>query len=120
MVFLVALHVIATAFYLYWFYWWLDTVMHLLGGLWTALFVIWLFGRCDFFTKLSFEKRFFFILICVFFVAVSWEVFELILENVDPSMGLIYWLDTFGDVTAGLLGGSLAAVLNFDIKKPSF
>lgn len=89
--------------------------MHLLGGFWTALAAVWLFQRSDFFVDLTFGRKFFIILSSVLLVAVLWELFELFLGNVDPSMGSVYWIDTAGDIVAGLLGGSFAVVFRPDI-----
>ncbi len=80
--------------------------MHLLGGFWVATLIMWILRRHS--SLASYKKRFLTVFFCVMAVAVLWELFEFYIGNVDPSMGRIYWMDTFGDVTAGLLGGTLA------------
>ena len=109
------LHAVSLSLYLYWFYWWLDTVMHLLGGAWVALATVWFFRYFDFYKKLSFDRRIIFISLCVLAVAILWELFEFFVGHVDPSIGRDYWIDTSIDVIAGVLGGLLIAIFSFEI-----
>lgn len=60
------------------------------------------------FKRISIDRFFFYFLFPVLFMAVIWELFEIYIGYVDPSIGAAYWLGTFTDVTATLLGGSIA------------
>jgi hypothetical protein len=116
--FLLVMHIFASFFYLYWEFWWLDIVMHILGGFLTVLVIVWITERTTFYKKLSFNKKFFFVLFWLFLVTVCWEFFEYFIENVNPSIGYAYWDDTLSDTVAGLLGGSLSFIfVYFYIKK---
>ena len=101
------LHVLGTLFYLYWFYSWFDTVMHLIGGLWVGAVVVWAVHRYPSFSP---ERTFFSALVVTFCVSVLWELFEIHVGYVDPSRGSAYWIDTFSDITAGTLGGACAGL----------
>ena len=103
-------HGIATEFYLYWTFPWLDMPMHFLGGLWVGLSAIWYIyfsGYTKMDTKLTRKARIFSIsLATVIVVGVLWEVFEiysgvLLIEKnygLDTSVDLL--MDTIGGVTA--------------------
>ena len=43
LVVIATLHILALEFSLYWLYPWFDIMVHFLGGLFTALFALWLF-----------------------------------------------------------------------------
>ncbi len=118
LIFLLAMHIFASFFYLYWEFWWLDIVMHILGGFLTVLIIVGIAEKINIYKKLSINKKFFFVLFWLFLVTVSWEFFEFFIENVNPSIGYAYWNDTLSDMVAGLLGGSLAFIfVYFYIKK---
>ena len=115
LMFISILHVVSMSLYLYWFYWWLDTVMHLLGGAWVALATVWFFRYFVFYKKLSFNGRVLFIFLCVLSTTLLWELFELVVGYVDPSIGRDYWMGTFIDIVAGVLGGLLVATFSSDV-----
>lgn len=119
LVFIAVLHFVSVNLYLYWFYWWLDTVMHLLGGAWAALAVLWFFNYFSFYKKLSLNRRIFFVFFFVLHVVFLWELLELGVGYVDPSIGRDYWIGTFVDVIAGALGGLLVIIFSFDIDSVS-
>lgn len=65
------LHVTALSRDLYWYYPWLDTVSHFLGGAWVAMVLWWACGRLC-----AMKPREFTIIILAIAVGVGWEVFE--------------------------------------------
>ncbi|MGM0629114.1 MAG: hypothetical protein ACQESA_01695 [Patescibacteria group bacterium] len=111
--FLIVFHLLAIFFYLYWFYWWLDTLMHFLGGFTFGLLAMWFDRKLLPYREIYFEESFFRVFIAVLTVAVFWEVFEFIIGYTDPSLGGLFWAGTFADITAGLLGGSLSVITLF-------
>ncbi len=115
LIFILLLHLISINFYLYWHYWWFDIVMHLLGGMWAALVTIWFFNSFSFYKDLSFRQRIIFILACVLSIAILWEIFEIIIGYVNPSIGFEYYIDTVFDILFGVLGGFFIAIFSSDI-----
>lgn len=100
------LHITAIVFYLYWIFWWYDMFVHFLGGIFIALFVLWI----QFFSgyvsvPVSFSARhaFFFTLFWLFAIGIGWEVFERLVGHTWSIEG--YWLDTSIDVALGIIGG---------------
>lgn len=91
-------HAIATELYLYWSIWWMDIVMHFLGG-------IWLVSTWRALTDLDHiaEKRWTlkFILPILFGVMIVWEIFGIYVEQ---GFKQGYVTDTAGDFVCGILG----------------
>lgn len=114
---LLTMHFFASVFYLYWEFWWLDIVMHILGGFLVVSLIITFSKIITFYNHLSFNKKFFFVFFWLFLVTISWEFFEFFIENVDPTIGSAYWIDTFSDIVAGLLGGVLAFIFVYTLWK---
>lgn len=108
--FLLFLHFIALSFYLYWFYWWLDLVMHFLGGFWVGLLLIWIFSYFRFFRPVSLKLKILNIMLFVILISILWEIFEFLIGHVDPSIGREYQMDTITDLVAGMLGGITVSV----------
>lgn len=91
------------------FYWyssivWFDMLMHFLGGVWVAFILLWVFPIKSL-SKNYFLKLFFGIL----FVGISWEVFEIIFNNI-ISENLFDIADTMSDLFFDMLGGTLASL----------
>ncbi|MFP4022637.1 MAG: hypothetical protein ACLFNR_01185 [Candidatus Paceibacterota bacterium] len=111
---LVILHIFAIEFYLYWFYWWLDILFHLLGGSFVGLAAIWFLKSFFSSFRSTLEERPTAVVFgSVFVIAILWEVFEHQIGCVDPAIGKDYWLDTFTDVIATMLGGALSLIVSF-------
>ena len=92
---------LANKFYWYFSIWYLDMIMHFLGGLWVGLVSIYLF---------SFNKNFFWafkILGIVFFIGLGWELFEIIVNDVITKNPLNF-LDISSDIFFDLAGGAMA------------
>lgn len=89
------LHTQAILHFLYWFYDWFDILMHFLGGLAIAVFLIGFFVT---------ERRA--LLIGGFFaLVIGWEIFEYLFGLPRESA---YVLDTIIDLVMDTLGGALA------------
>ena len=102
---------IANIFHLYWSIYEFDSIVHFFGGAALSLFFSWFYFFSGFFNppKRNLAK---FLLVSIFgamFVAVSWEVYELLLgEAVVQKSEYLY--DTMMDLVMSFLG-ALAACL---------
>ncbi len=103
------LHFISIQFYFYWTIWWIDNVMHFLGGL-TIGFVTFLFFRLRYSLGLNANLKSLFIIVipAVIIVGIGWEVFELFSGTTFPSDGESYWQDTTYDLIDDTLGAIVA------------
>ena len=93
---------LALKFYWYYTIWYSDMVMHFLGGFWLGLVVVYI----DSPKKLSLTSVFR-ILIFVFLIGLSWEVFEIFTYNNITNIPLNI-LDTSSDILFDLAGGLYA------------
>ncbi|MFZ2072529.1 MAG: hypothetical protein WA101_03710 [Minisyncoccia bacterium] len=99
-----ALNYIAMKFYWYSSIWWFDMPMHLLGGFWVGLAVIYLLSLKEF--NLSFILK---VLIGVLFIGFFWEIFEILVDK-NISQNPFNTLDTVSDMFFDLAGGGLSIV----------
>lgn len=105
-----ALHYMANAYYLYWEWWWMDIVMHFLGGLFIASFVLWWIRYEVPISIRAKVPRFLVAFVAIIIVGTAWEVFEFVVE----AHGAInYVLDTGLDLLMDIVG-MLAAYLIFN------
>lgn len=99
-----AVHYLATVASLYWYYPWLDIVMHLWGGILVALGVVVLASFKSARIKPTLQ-----ITLSVLFVAmVSWEIFERMVGLYSQDT---YIFDVSKDIFFGLLGGLIGYLL---------
>lgn len=91
-------------FYWYSSIWWFDMPMHLLGGFWVGLAVIYLLSLKEF--NLSFILK---VLIGVLFIGFFWEIFEILVDK-NISQNPFNTLDTVSDMFFDLAGGGLSIV----------
>ena len=69
---------LADKLYLYWTIWWMDMLVHFLGGLSIVFFVFWVYSKYKNLNNYSNKKVLFIIAIFfAFVVGVFWEIFEL-------------------------------------------
>jgi hypothetical protein len=96
-------HVIATSFYLYWTYLWLDNPMHALGGAVVALGFLVCFES---YARGDFWRGLFATLTAVMLVGALWEVFEYVTMIAGPEPGYVgdTILDLIMDFTGACLG----------------
>ncbi len=90
------LHITGLYYYLQWYYWWYDLVLHFLGGLWVALAITWLW------LALSRKVRIVPILLAVLVVGGAWELFEYVIGSLREGN---YFFDTSLDMLMDALGG---------------
>lgn len=107
-VLLAAIHFLALAFFWYWTYWWLDILMHFLGGLLVGFAVLWFFfSPSRHAMTFGVGRALVVILASVIVVGVLWEAWE-------AYAGIIRWpdewLDSMFDVFSDI-AGSLAALV---------
>ncbi len=104
LVVLAVTHISALTFFLYWKYWWLDIVIHILGGISVALGVIIL---QSFLVRVP--KRYFTFLpvvVAVFIIGLFWEWYEIAFDIsvLDPSD---FVSDTITDLVMDMIGGTI-------------
>ena len=92
--------------------WWIDMLVHFLGGFWQGIFFFWFFSmaRLPFFRRLikdldrqTLWQAFLFVI----FIGVSWEAVEFLTNNyigLEPFSAL----DTVSDIFFDLSGGAAA------------
>lgn len=89
---------VAVTHFLYWRIWWFDIPMHILGGVWAALFAAWITVYRGGAISLP---------LCLLFAlltGIAWEIFEYS-EGITNAYHFNYTTDVFKDVVVGLLGG---------------
>ncbi|MEI6528300.1 MAG: hypothetical protein WCO10_01350 [bacterium] len=112
------LHFLATYYHWYWSFRWLDIVVHVLGGLWLSLLVLWvlfIFNQINSLRDYKFKSFAIAILISAA-AGFLWEVYEIkagITSVYQPGYGL----DTIGDIVSGIIGSFLAYLYFTKTKK---
>lgn len=106
------MHTVAIVASLYWYYWWFDILMHFWGGALIALGVHAL-ATCK---RCTFEPDLKILLVALFVITISWEVFERAAGLYDHAT---YIFDTTKDLLLGFSAGLLTHVVLqiYSIKK---
>ena len=99
---LAILHLCGAAFGWYDRFLWYDIPLHLAGGAWAGLAILWASRREGF--QLSLPRA----LLVVFLIGVAWELFEFV-AKVPQHAG--YTLDTLKDLADDIIGGLIAFVI---------
>jgi hypothetical protein len=95
---LLVTHFVALELYLYWKFWWLDILMHLLGGVW--LVSIW--RTLTDMELIPFRWwRLRIILPVTITLMIIWEIFGVYVED---GFKVGYITDTVGDIVCGIVG----------------
>ena len=81
--------------------WWFDILLHILGGLWSVLFVAWLYRVA------GFRLRLWHCITIALCVGGAWELFEYAL-GIGGSNFMSYRLDVAKDLVDDLIGGIIA------------
>lgn len=102
----------ADYWHLFFYIWWLDIPMHLVGGFWVGLSILtYYFSYQHQFPKND-SVRFAVLLAVVgaFGVSLGWEVFEF---TVDRLNGIVRFdlIDTISDICNGVIGASVGTAL---------
>src|ERR1035437_2047285 len=95
------LNLIKTKFYLHWSLWWIDIILHLLGGLCVSLFVLW-FSNFKNWTPTKILAT---ALVSAILVGILWEVYEQYVGLTFLSDGTRYFMDTGSDLMMDCVGG---------------
>jgi hypothetical protein len=108
---ILAVNVFAIIHDLYFYYSWLDVVMHLVGGFWigfVSLAIIqWKLKRA-----LPLKERMAYAFLLAFGVGVLWEMFELLSDTSFALEPYVYdAADTFSDLLNDLFGGVVAGLI---------
>ena len=109
--FIFILHFAATKFYWYYSLWYLDIIMHFLGGIWIGLASIYIFQPKEFFFSTTLK-----ILFVVLLVGIGWEIYEF-LVNDTLAQNPMDFPDTFSDLFFDLFGGFCAILYTWSRTK---
>ena len=103
---------IATYWHLYFYIWWLDIPMHILGGFWIALFVLsYSYGEKGLDMKDNSVKATIIVgLMTTFIIGVGWEIFERLVDQIN-NLNNFDFVDTISDICNDVIGASLATTL---------
>lgn len=99
---LAVVHILATEFFLYWTYPWLDIPMHALGGVVVALCFL---TFCNIYTQGTYQKGLLITLGVVLGVGILWEIFEFVNQLGGPELD--YVQDTLLDLVMDIVGGCI-------------
>lgn len=101
-------------FDLYFFIWWLDIPMHVLGGALVAVVACFLYQRLCLAGVIQEQKivTAWVVFACVLCVGVAWEYFEYSKDLTFNTIGS-YRMDVLKDIVVDLLGGFLASIFLF-------
>mgnify|MGYP001576010824 CR=1 FL=1 len=120
------IHITAYYFHLYLELWWIDMLMHFLGGAWISAFALWFifFSNLVNLNQKNNLPNFLITAFCmVLLVGIGWEIFEFKagLSFFSPltlsARG--YWMDTISDVVLDLIGGIVVAIYFYRVFKNS-
>jgi hypothetical protein len=104
-------HGLATYFNLYFFVWWFDTPMHILGGVLVGVVMLTFYNELC--TRRIFQKKnliaWAILVAGVLFVGVAWEYFEYAKGITFNTIGS-YRLDILKDIGMDMLGGLIAGI----------
>jgi|SRR3989344_3755043 len=98
-----------TANKLYWYssIWYLDMIMHFLGGFWVTLTMFYIFSPKKVTLALIWKT-----LLFVLVVGIGWEWYEILVNEIIARNPFNY-LDAFSDIAFDLAGGALAILYLF-------
>jgi succinate dehydrogenase hydrophobic anchor subunit len=100
----------AVYWHLYFYLWWLDIPMHVLGGLWVALFALAWYYRSPYPKQKESSPLFvmMFAVAVTMVVGVGWELFELSAQTFIERADVHDLADTLGDLVNDFIGAVLA------------
>ncbi|HYF12727.1 MAG TPA: hypothetical protein VD928_00280 [Candidatus Paceibacterota bacterium] len=90
---------------LFWYYWWYDIPMHILGGLVIGFWIAAIAAQRSF----PIRKTFLLTLIAVICIGVAWEIYEYTFDLIPDVAN--YPLDTVADLCNDVLGAAIALLL---------
>ena len=100
-IFILVINFLASKLYWYSSVWYIDMIVHFLGGFWVGLLFLYFFSaRGD---VHSLIRLLFFVLL----IGIGWEVYEVLVNDVFAQIPFNF-LDTASDILFDLAGGALA------------
>jgi uncharacterized membrane protein len=120
LVILITLHAVGSFYSLYWHFFWYDTLIHIVSGLWVGLVILWLASRLGQINSLIEyrAKSFLIAFVSAILIGVVWEI----LENLAQITSVYtdgYSFDTAMDLLADGFGGVLSYLYFIKKKKIS-
>jgi hypothetical protein len=107
------LHYRGITYDLYWALWWYDLLVHFLGGMWVALFFVWIVQWLG--MSVTRTSAMFLIGIgATIVVGFAWEMFELATGMVE----IAYWRDTLIDLVMDVSGALLGCMYGSVLVRP--
>lgn len=100
--FILIVNFLANKFHWYFSVWYLDMIMHFLGGFWVGLLALYIFPLTEKSSHIIWK-----VLSFVFIVGIGWEIFEMIVNDV-IAKNPFDLLDTSSDIFFDLAGGAFA------------
>jgi hypothetical protein len=107
------LYFLGLEYSLFWFYWWYDIPMHLLGGLVVGFWGSALAARR---AVLPYQALTL-VLLAALVIGITWEIFEHVSGLTQGKPG--YWEDTFKDLLNDCVGAGLAVLLYWRLYHPT-
>ena len=93
----------------YWTYRWLDIPVHIIGGFWVSLTVLWISLKIKHIDNIfGYKKKALLVMLgSVLILGIFWEIFELIFKITSMS-NAGYFQDSLSDILSGFFGGIIA------------
>ena len=116
--FIAFFHFFALKYNWYWTVRWIDIPAHLVGGFWVSVTALLVALKIRHIDKINdYRKKAVLVMLCsVLFVAIFWEIFELIFKFTSlHNAG--YWKDTLSDVFNTFVGGVIGLLYFIKNKK---
>jgi ABC-type enterochelin transport system permease subunit len=102
----------------YWTFRWLDIPVHVVGGFWVSLTVLWICLKIKHIDSINgYKKKALIVMLSsVLIVAIFWEIFELV-SGVTSLHNVGYWQDSLSDISNSFVGGIIAFLYFIKNKK---
>lgn len=111
------IHIFATIYFLYWIIPWLDILMHILGGAFVGLIILYIYYQSTYVEPRHFSKIFVFLLVLssTALIGVLWEFFEFFIDEYVAVSGWLTLIggvrDTLEDLFFNLVGSIASAII---------
>lgn len=118
LLFIIALmHFVGVKFYLDWFYWWYDMVLHFLGGVVVGMFSLVFIKKTVDLSTWTNNKIITRAIFSTLVIGLLWEVFELSVGTASFSDGMAYVTDTSSDLILDIVGSFFGSLYGIKIWK---
>ena len=115
-------HIFATIHYWYWLLWWLDILMHTLGGIFVGSFALYVYYQSSYLEPKHFSYFFVFFLVLstTALIGILWEFFQFGLYHYITHSKLLTLTDTLGDLLSNLVGSIFSGIIFITTWKKNF